>query len=114
VGHIENVVLDAATGDLLYWVVGSGGVLGVGRTLRTLPWEVLLSAADRKAFQLQIEEEPFHNAPHFANDRWPDMLDRLWIDVIHVYYGTIMAQCHALGSPWGRTRRQSHRGPGRS
>ena len=38
VGHIENVVLDAATGDLLYCVVTSGGVLGVGGTLRALPW----------------------------------------------------------------------------
>ena len=87
VGHIENVVLDAATGDLLYWVVTSGGVLGVGGTLRTLPWEVLQGAADRKAFQLQIEEEQFQKAPHFEKDRWPDMMDRHWIDAIHVYYG---------------------------
>jgi hypothetical protein len=41
VGHIENVVFDVATGELLYCVVTSGGVLGVGGTLRTLPWGVL-------------------------------------------------------------------------
>jgi sporulation protein YlmC with PRC-barrel domain len=87
VGHIENVVLDAATGDLLYWVVTSGGVLGVGGTLRTLPWEVVQGATDRKAFQLLIEEEQFTNAPHFEKDSWPDMMDRHWIDAIHVYYG---------------------------
>jgi sporulation protein YlmC with PRC-barrel domain len=87
VGHIENVVLDAATGDLLYCVVTSGGVLGVGGTLRALPWEVVQGAADRKAFQLQIEEEQFQNAPHFDKDSWPDMLDRHWIDAIQVYYG---------------------------
>jgi sporulation protein YlmC with PRC-barrel domain len=87
VAHIENVVLDAATGDLLYWVVTSGGVLGVGGTLRTLPWEVLQGAADRKSFQLLLEEEQFTHAPHFDNDSWPDMMDRHWIDAIQVYYG---------------------------
>jgi sporulation protein YlmC with PRC-barrel domain len=87
VGHIENVILDAATGDLLYGVVSSGGVLGVGGTLRALPWEVLQGAADRKAFQLQIAEEQFQHAPHFDNDSWPDMMDRHWVDAVHVYYG---------------------------
>jgi sporulation protein YlmC with PRC-barrel domain len=87
VGHIENVVLDAATGDLLYGVVSSGRVLGVGGTFQTLPWAVLQGAADRKAFQLPIAEEQFHNAPHFDNDSWPDMLDRHWVDAMHVYYG---------------------------
>jgi sporulation protein YlmC with PRC-barrel domain len=86
VGHIEHVVLDAGTGELLYCVVTSGG-LGVGGTLRALPWGVLQGAADRKAFQLQIAEEQFQNAPHFDKDRWPDMMDRHWVDAIHVYYG---------------------------
>src|ERR671929_1822306 len=63
VGHIENVMLDAATGDLLYWIVSSGSVLGVGGTLRALPWEGLQGAADKKSFQLQVAEERFTNAP---------------------------------------------------
>jgi sporulation protein YlmC with PRC-barrel domain len=87
VGHIENVIFDAATGDLLYCVVSSGGVLGVGGTLRALPWDVLQGAADRRAFQLQIAEEQFQHAPHFDTDSWPDMMDRHWVDAIHVYYG---------------------------
>src|SRR4029434_11052342 len=80
VGHIENVILEAATGDLLYCVVTSGGVLGVGSTLRTLPWEVVQGAADRQSFQVPMEEEQFRQAPHFDKDSWPDMEDRHWID----------------------------------
>ena len=87
VGHIDNVVLDAATGDLLYGVVTSGSVLGVGGTMRALPWEVLQGAADRQSFQIQMEEEQFNNAPHFDKDHWPDMMDRHWVDAVHVYYG---------------------------
>jgi sporulation protein YlmC with PRC-barrel domain len=98
VGRIENVVLDAATGDLLYCVVSSGGVLGMGGTLRTLPWGVVQGAADRKAFQLQVEEAQFQHAPHFDRDSWPDMLDRHWIDAIHVYYGKTPRLGKRLGS----------------
>jgi len=87
VGDVANVVIDAATGDLLYMVVRSGGVLGVGSTLRILPWGVVQGTAERKAFQLQIEEERFTNAPRFDQDDWPNMLDRHWVDAIHVYYG---------------------------
>ena len=50
VGHTEHIVLDAATGDFLYCVVTSGGMLSVGGTLRALPWGVVQGAADRKAF----------------------------------------------------------------
>jgi sporulation protein YlmC with PRC-barrel domain len=70
----------------------------VGGTLRTLPWEVLQGAADRKAFQLQIEEEQFHNAPHFDKESWPDMEDRHWVDAIHVYYGKPPRLGKRLGS----------------
>ena len=87
VGRIENVILDAATGDALYVVVTSGGVVGLGSTLRTLPWGVVQAAADRQAFQLQIEAETFTRAPHFDPDSWPDMEDRHWVDAIQVYYG---------------------------
>ena len=98
VGRIENVVLDAATGDLLYCVVTSGGVLGVGGTLRALPWNVVQGSADRKSFPLQLEEEQFQKAPHFDKDRWPDMLDRHWADAIHVYYGKTPRLGKHLGS----------------
>src|SRR4029434_4442466 len=76
VGHLENVILDAATRSLLYCVVTLGGVLGVGGTLRTLPWEVVQGAADRQSFQVQMEEEQFQQAPHFEKDSWPDSEDR--------------------------------------
>ena len=98
VGHIENVMLDAATGDLLYWIVSSGSVLGVGGTLRALPWEVIQGAADRQAFQLQIEEERFTNAPQFDKDHWPDMMDRHWVDAVYAYYGTTSPLGKRMGS----------------
>jgi sporulation protein YlmC with PRC-barrel domain len=73
-------------------------VLGVGGTLRALPWGVLQGAADRKSFQLQIAEERFTNAPHFDKDNWPDMMDRHWVDAVHAYYGTTSPLGKGMGS----------------
>jgi hypothetical protein len=110
VGHVEDVVLDASTSDLLYGVVTSGGVLGVGGTLRALPWGVLQAAAEARAFQIHIEEEQCTQAPHVDRGSWPEMLDRHWVDAMHVYDGTTPS----LGNAWGRTMRRSHRAPARS
>ena len=87
VGHIDNIILAASSGDIAYAVVSSGGVLKLGNTLRMVPWSVLHLATDKKPFQLQISEEQFNNAPRFHQDEWPDMEDRHWEDAIQVYYG---------------------------
>ena len=57
-----------------------------------------------------MEEEQFQNAPQFDNDSWPDMMDRHWVDAIHVYYG----KPYRWGNTWGRTMHQSRKGHGRS
>jgi sporulation protein YlmC with PRC-barrel domain len=89
VGHIDNVILDASSGDIAYAVVTSGGVLRLGNTLRMLPWSVLHLATGSAPFQLQISQEQFNNAPQFHQDEWPDMEDRHWEDAIQVYYGKL-------------------------
>jgi hypothetical protein len=57
VGHLKEVVLEAATGDVAYAVLGFGGVLGLGDKLMALPWWALHGSATAKPFQLQITEE---------------------------------------------------------
>ncbi|MGE3539381.1 MAG: PRC-barrel domain-containing protein [Candidatus Tectimicrobiota bacterium] len=86
-GQIENVVLDAATGDLLYIIVRSGTVLGLGGTAYVLPWDALQGSAESKPFTLQISAEEVARAPRFDKDDWPEMLDRHWLDAFQVYYG---------------------------
>ena len=41
VGEINDVVIDASTGKLVYAVVGQGGALGVGEKQHLVPWESL-------------------------------------------------------------------------
>jgi sporulation protein YlmC with PRC-barrel domain len=86
-GHIEEVVIDAATGDIAYAVLAFGEFLGVGGKLFALPWHALQQPGKAKTFQLEMTEEQLKRAPGFDKDQWPDMEERHWQDAIHAYYG---------------------------
>jgi sporulation protein YlmC with PRC-barrel domain len=85
VGRIEELVLEATTGEVAYAVLGSGGFLGLGEKLRAIPWYALQQPA-AKTFQLDMTAEQLKSAPSFDRNDWPEM-DRHWVDAIHAYYG---------------------------
>src|SRR5262249_31361570 len=41
VGTVEDVVLDKTSNNIMFAVLGSGGMLGVGEKYRPIPWSVL-------------------------------------------------------------------------
>jgi sporulation protein YlmC with PRC-barrel domain len=87
VGHIEDVVLEATTGDMTYAVLTRGGVVGLGETLVAIPWQVLHQPTHSEPFKLIMTAEQLKSAPSFDKDSWPDMEDRHWVDAVHAYYG---------------------------
>ena len=86
-GKIEDIVIDADSGRILYAVLSFGGFLGVGDKLFAIPWEALKLNEDRKCFILGIEKERLQNAPGFDKDNWPDMANPRWSENIYNYYG---------------------------
>jgi sporulation protein YlmC with PRC-barrel domain len=86
-GHIEEVVIDAATGDIAYAVLAFGEFLGVGGKLFALPWHVLQQPDKGQTFRLEMTAEQLKKAPGFDKEQWPDMEERHWTDAIHAYYG---------------------------
>lgn len=86
-GHIEEIVLDAATGDMAYAVLALGGVVGLGEKLFAMPWYVLQQPTNGESFRLATTAEQLKSAPSFDKDSWPDMEARHWTDAVHAYYG---------------------------
>jgi sporulation protein YlmC with PRC-barrel domain len=86
-GHIEEVVIDAGTGDIAYAVLAFGEFLGVGGKLFALPWYALQQPGKGNTFRLEMTEEQLKKAPGFDKDQWPDMEERHWQNAIHAYYG---------------------------
>lgn len=87
-GEIKEIMLDMRSGRIEYAVLSFGGFLGMGEKLFAVPWSALKLDADHKYFVLNVDKERLKNAPGFAQDNWPNMLDPTWNTGIHNYYGT--------------------------
>ncbi|GJH14194.1 PRC-barrel domain-containing protein [Caballeronia novacaledonica] len=86
VGKIKEVMLDVRSGRIAYAVLSSGGFLGMGDTLRAIPWGALTLDTDQKVFRVDMTAERIRSEPGFDKDHWPAMADIGWGSSLHEYY----------------------------
>jgi hypothetical protein len=85
-GHVKELMINVATGQVAYAVLSFGGVLGMGDKLFAVPWSALRLNHQNKAFLLEVSKERLEEAPGFDKDHWPDMADPTWGETIDHYY----------------------------
>ncbi len=70
-GEIKDFVIDAKSGQVVYAVVGSGGVLGIGETLHAVPASALQheTVEDGERLTLNIDSARWAQAPRFKKDK---------------------------------------------
>jgi sporulation protein YlmC with PRC-barrel domain len=86
-GHIEEIMLDLATGSVAYVVVSFGGLLGVGNKLFAIPWQSLQIDQDEETAVLDVDRSTLENAPGFDRDNWPQTVEPSWLGEVYTYYG---------------------------
>src|SRR5919108_4885282 len=86
-GDIKDVVIDRASGRVVYAVVSFGGFLGMGEKLFAVPWGAFAQPrADKDKFVLDVDKERLKNAPGFDHNNWPQMASREWVTSLYSYY----------------------------
>jgi len=86
-GDIKDLVVDVNRYQVVYSVLGFGGVLTMGEKLFAVPWQSLkLNRAD-KMFVLNVDKDKLKTAPGFDKDKWPDMTDPNWSQNVYSFYG---------------------------
>ncbi|MGH8605005.1 MAG: PRC-barrel domain-containing protein [Gammaproteobacteria bacterium] len=85
-GEIHDLVLNFDDGDIAYVVISSGGLLGVGDTLRAVPWKALSLNTKADGFVLNIDQTAWKKAPSFKDNDWPEVADRDWNKQLESYY----------------------------
>src|SRR5262249_14937306 len=86
-GDVKDVVIDRASGRIVYAVVSFGGFLGMGEKLFAVPWGAFSQPrADKDTFVLAMDKERLKNAPGFDKDNWPQMASREWVTNLYTYY----------------------------
>lgn len=86
-GEIRDVVVHFPQGKIVYCVLASGGVLGIGDKLLALPPTSFSPAADGKHLVLNSEKEFLKEAPGFDKNHWPELTDTRFVEDVYVYYG---------------------------
>jgi sporulation protein YlmC with PRC-barrel domain len=87
-GKIEEIMIDAATGQVAYAVLSFGGFLGIGDKLFAVPWRSLTLNTRDHEFILNVDRTLLEKAPGFDRNHWPDMADPSWGSRVDEFYGS--------------------------
>lgn len=68
IGTVEDVVLDKMSNNIMFAVLGSGGVLGVGEKFRPIPWSILDYDPDKGGYIVPVARDLIDNAPAYRMD----------------------------------------------
>ena len=68
VGSIEDIVLDKTSNNIMFAVLGSGGVLGMGEKYRPIPWSILDYDQKMGGYVVPVDRNMLDNAPAYGMD----------------------------------------------
>lgn len=75
VGKIKDIMFDVCFGCIVYVVLLSGGIFGIGDKLYVILWSVLMFDIECKCFLLLVLFEWICNVLGFDKDYWLVMVD---------------------------------------
>lgn len=85
-GDLKDIVFDTATGEIVYAVLASGGVLGMGEKLFAVPWSALRMEGDGGNLVLDASPDRLKSADGFDKDHWPNAPDAGFVERGRTYY----------------------------
>jgi sporulation protein YlmC with PRC-barrel domain len=65
IGSVEDIVLDKLSNNIMFAVLGSGGVLGMGEKYRPIPWSILDYDQEKGAYVVPLSRDVLENAPSY-------------------------------------------------
>jgi len=87
IGSIEDVMIDKATGRIVYAILSFGGFLGIGDRYYPLPWEKLTYSTELGGYLVDIDRDVLEGAPSFTDHATAGWNDEAWGRDVYAYYG---------------------------
>lgn len=63
IGHVEDIVLDKKSNQIMFAALGFGGVLGIGEKYAPVPWSVLDYQPDKGGYVVPLSTDMIKKAP---------------------------------------------------
>lgn len=92
-GFIDDLVLDAVSGRIIYVVISIGGFFGLGDSLFVVPYSFLWrrnGGNDRFALAVEKRRLGEMNGCSFDRVHWPNMTDGRWFLSLHEFWRGIV------------------------
>ncbi|MDB5461389.1 MAG: PRC-barrel domain containing protein [Caulobacteraceae bacterium] len=86
-GHIEDVMLDKASGRVAYAIMSYGGFLGAGERYHPLPWSMLSYDPGKNGYVVPLNKHQLADAPTLGRDQINEQDDTEWAEQVHTHYG---------------------------
>ncbi len=64
-GHVEDIMIDKATGKAIYAVMSFGGFLGIGEKQHPLPWSTLKYDQRQGGYVVDLDRKLLEAAPTY-------------------------------------------------
>jgi sporulation protein YlmC with PRC-barrel domain len=68
IGHVEDVVLDKMSNNIMYAVLGFGGFLGMGEKYHPIPWALLDYDERKGGYVVPMSKDVLQKAPAYDLD----------------------------------------------
>lgn len=86
-GHIEDVMLHKASGQVAYAIMSYGGFLGAGERYHPLPWSMLRYDTGRHGYVVPLSRDQLTDAPTLGRPQVDAEDDSAWAEKVHRHYG---------------------------
>jgi sporulation protein YlmC with PRC-barrel domain len=86
-GHIEDVMLDKASGRVAYAIMSYGGFLGAGERYHPLPWSMLTYDIGRNGYVVRLTKSQLDNAPTLGREEVDNEHQIGWAEAVHTHFG---------------------------
>ena len=67
-GHVEDIMIDKASGKTIYAVMSFGGFLGMGAKQHPLPWSTLKYDPRQQGYVVDLDKKTLEGAPTYEGD----------------------------------------------
>jgi sporulation protein YlmC with PRC-barrel domain len=80
-GRVDDLIVEESSGRVRFMKIGDGGILGIGRTHRLVPVDVVKGVSGDYVF-LDASRMQFDSAP-----TWRPLADPTYVNEVLAYYG---------------------------
>ena len=86
-GNVKDIMINTERGQVQYYVLSFGGILGMGDKLFAIPPQAIAVDTQEECLILNVDKDKLENAPGFDKDNWPNMAEEAFRDEIYAHYG---------------------------